>query len=1005
MPRFIGSAGVHSAFSWTRWAHLLAVLAFVGCAASDAVPPVSGAGGSPPGSGGAGGVAGAGGAGGEGGAGGAAGSGQLEVCVLNEGGPADRCETPAELDFGAVAPGTQQMRLFRIDNQMSVDAVFLSAAIESADFATVAVRYEPDPGNPGSVVRVVQPLPAQRPPGSSLYFEVTYTAAGAPGPLPADEVVVTATEVDGEPVPAVAVPIAGEAGNCPPGRAACDADPSNGCETDILRSVDHCGACDHPCFLPNATPGCVGGACTVASCAAPFADCDGIAANGCEANLLAGVETCGACDINCIKDNTESFCNGGNCNITACAPNFADCDLDPVTGCETDLLTSLAHCGGCNLTCNFAHASETCTAGACGFGGCDAGFADCDGAVANGCEVNLQSSLANCGGCGAVCDAPGAAESCLAGTCVVGVCEAGRADCDANPSNGCEVDTTSNRAHCGGCNLACALDHASESCLGGTCTLGACEAGFANCDGTASNGCEANTETSLAHCGGCNLACALDHASESCLGGTCTLGACEAGFASCDGNASNGCEVNTTASLSNCGGCGLVCDVPNAGEACLGGTCVMGACSAGFANCDGIASNGCEVNLTTSLSNCGGCNLACNLANAGEACLGGSCVLGACDVGFADCDGTASNGCEASTETSLANCGGCGRACDLANASESCVAGVCTLGACNAGSADCNGVSSDGCEIDVRSNVGHCGNCGTDCATQLPHASVGCAAGACVFNGCEPGFYDLDGSLANGCEYECNFVSATDLPDDGFVDANCDGLDGDVSAAIFVATTGNDANAGTRQAPMATVIGGVNQAVLTGKTQVYISQGTYTGRLLLASGVSLYGGYNAAGGWARSTASTAVIRATVALGGYMAAVEGTNIMAPTTLDRLTIQTTSTSIANASNYALRCSGCTAVTLKNSRLEAGSAGPGAAGTNGTGGSAGGNGGTGGAGSCDGSGTRTGGAAGTSSCGRTGGAGGRGGQCGGGGRRRHRRQRGRLRGLGGRPRRRWW
>ena len=44
---------------------------------------------------------------------------------------------------------------------------------------------------------------------------------------------------------------------------------------------------------------------------------------------------------------------------------------------------------------------------------CAAGFADCDGAAANGCEVDLGTA-AHCGGCGAAC---AAGQSCVMGEC------------------------------------------------------------------------------------------------------------------------------------------------------------------------------------------------------------------------------------------------------------------------------------------------------------------------------------------------------------------------------------------------------------------------------------------------------------------------------------------------------------------------------------------------------------------------------------------------------------
>jgi hypothetical protein len=46
---------------------------------------------------------------------------------------------------------------------------------------------------------------------------------------------------------------------------------------------------------------------------------------------------------------------------------------------------------------------------------------------------------------------------------------------------------------------------------------------------------------------------------------------------------------------------------------------------------------------------------------------------------------------------------------------------------------------------------------------------------------------------------------AADEPDLGFVDANCDGIDGDAAGAVFVAPSGSDANPGTQAAPVQTI--------------------------------------------------------------------------------------------------------------------------------------------------------------------------------------------------------
>jgi len=57
-------------------------------------------------------------------------------------------------------------------------------------------------------------------------------------------------------------------------------------------------------------------------------------------------------------------------------------------------------------------------------------------------------------------------------------------------------------------------------------------------------------------------------------------------------------------------------------------------------------------------------------------------------------------------------------------------------------------------------------------------------------------------------------------------------------------------------APMATINAALTKAASVGKNQIYISEGTYNARVTLATGISLYGGYSKANGWARSASSS-----------------------------------------------------------------------------------------------------------------------------------------------------
>ncbi|MDI1452197.1 hypothetical protein QHF85_49610, partial [Polyangium sp. 6x1] len=504
-------------------------------------------------------------------------------------------------------------------------------------------------------------------------------------------------------------------------------------------------------------------------------------------------------------------------------------------------------------------------------------------------------------------------------------------------------------------------------------TAEGCPQGKAVCDADPTNGCDTDTMTNPSHCGGCDSACSLPNTTAVCVAGSCEPGSCDTGFGDCNGLPGDGCETDVTSSVLHCGACNAACDLPNATEACMGGACVPAACTAPFGNCDQIPGNGCETDLQTTLAHCGACNAACDLANAAESCVSGACTLGACNSGFGNCDGVASTGCETNVQTSLAHCGGCNAACDLANAAESCVSGTCTLGVCAVGFGNCDGTSSTGCETNLTNDAGNCGGCNNNCGMLIPNAQSTCSSGMCQLVSCLPGYVDVDGSQQNGCE--CQFVGA-DLPDDTFADTNCDGIDGDASAAVFVAKNGSDLNAGTRESPMATISAGISKAVVLGKKQVYVSQGLYDGRIALANGVSVYGGYSAQNGWARSAAYVATIQSSAVLNGRVSAVEGKDLVAAITVDRLAIQTLDTNVASISNYAMYCNNCPALVLKNSTLTAGAAGAGASGAAGTVGQPGGNGAAGGPGACDSSTPASGGSGGTSACSRTGGLGGKGG-----------------------------
>jgi len=149
------------------------------------------------------------------------------------------------------------------------------------------------------------------------------------------------------------------------------------------------------------------------ACLPPLADCDGVAANGCEVDLLRDPAHCGVCGRRCAAaPNAAGACDAGVCGFV-CNGGFTDCNGFAGDGCEQPTATSTRHCGACNNLCpDRPNATTVCRAGACGYE-CVRGFADCDGAATNGCETDL-SARTSCTACGRACP-PG--DDCVGGVC------------------------------------------------------------------------------------------------------------------------------------------------------------------------------------------------------------------------------------------------------------------------------------------------------------------------------------------------------------------------------------------------------------------------------------------------------------------------------------------------------------------------------------------------------------------------------------------------------------
>jgi hypothetical protein len=162
---------------------------------------------------------------------------------------------------------------------------------------------------------------------------------------------------------------------------------------------------------------------------------------------------------------------------------------------------------------------------------------------------------------------------------------------------------------------------------------------------------------------------------------------------------------------------------------------------------------------------------------------------------------------------------------------------------------------------------------------------------------------------------------APDKPDLAFVDSNCDGIDGDKAAALFVAPGGSDGNSGTPESPMKSVSAAVT-AGLAAHKDVYVAAGTYVGKVAFLGGtgnIGVYGGYDAQS-WQRSAANVTTLQAP----GQVVGVAQPGIV----LQLLTVHSTADATTTTS-YGVRAFYQGAVALSRVTVEAA---PGANGTHG-------------------------------------------------------------------------
>jgi hypothetical protein len=472
-----------------------------------------------------------------------------------------------------------------------------------------------------------------------------------------------------------------------------------------------------------------------------------------ETDVDCGAE-CDPCELGqaCAetRDCLEGECLEGFCQDPSCSD-------DVLSGDESDV-----DCGGSCRPCppgSLCGDNDDCDSKVCSDEGVCA-EPSCNDRVFNGDESDID-----CGGSCPKCP-PGRrcreGEDCIGDVCglddrCIVVCLEGRADCDLSAENSCEVNLKTDPENCGACGDDCALAHAVPGCSGAECFVASCVGRYLDCNGDPSDGCEVNGGSDVENCGACGKKCPAAQGKALCIDGECDI-ECDEGFANCDGNLANGCEKSVTGDVNNCGGCGKVCPSP-LGETpwCVDGVCGSTACPDGFGDCNGKPEDGCEVDLRSNADHCNTCGNFCAALNGTAACDERVCIVESCDPGHADCNKQYVDGCEVDTDSSLEHCGACDAKCEIENANFACESGECRVKSCKGSYRDCDGDGVD-CEVNIATDADHCGGCeppaGHDCSEDFAsrHANGVCVNEVCQPGTCYPDYANCNGLVSDGCE-------------------------------------------------------------------------------------------------------------------------------------------------------------------------------------------------------------------------------------------------------------